>query len=75
MGDTTVSIDGRGAAASRPYVRAARLGGRAWRRPWVTARELRRAGRLRFDLQAEPASSWGTEPDLAPPSFPPGPVP
>ena len=54
-GKSIISIDGVGAAAGRPYVRAASLGGRPLTQPGLRAADLRRAHRLRFVLQACPA--------------------
>jgi predicted alpha-1,2-mannosidase len=71
-GDATVVIEGRGAGAGRATVRAAALGGAPWDRPWLRAGALRRAGRLRFDLQAGRRSAWGTAAAAAPPSASPG---
>ncbi|MBN1530349.1 MAG: GH92 family glycosyl hydrolase [Thermoleophilaceae bacterium] len=58
------------AAPGRPYVRSLRLGGGAWKRPWLRYRQLARGGELRFALGGRP-SSWGSGAGLAPPSFGP----
>jgi predicted alpha-1,2-mannosidase len=66
----TITIVGRGAGRSRPYVHALRVDGRAHRRPWIAFADLARGARLAFTLGATPGT-WGTAPGDAPPSFPP----
>lgn len=68
----TVRIAAPRAARSRPYVHGLRLDGRAVRRPWLRAADLRGGATLRFDLRARPDGRWGAAPSAAPPSFPPG---
>jgi predicted alpha-1,2-mannosidase len=59
------------AAPKRPYVRALRLNGATWARPWLRFRELRRGGDLRFALSARPHRGLGRAARDAPPSFSP----
>jgi putative alpha-1,2-mannosidase len=72
LGDDRVTISAPAAARSRPYVQALRVGGRPWARPWLRAADLRRAGRLAFELGARPDRAWGAAPADAPPSLSPG---
>jgi predicted alpha-1,2-mannosidase len=66
-----VTIDAPAAAAGRPYVSAATLGGRPLERPWLRFWQLRRAGTLGFTLGDSPDKSWGADPAKEPPSFEP----
>jgi putative alpha-1,2-mannosidase len=59
------------AAPKRPYVRALRLNGATWARPWLRFRELRRGGDLRFALSARPHRGLGRAARDSPPSFSP----
>lgn len=54
------------ASAGTPYVRSLRLDGSPIERTWLTWRELRRGGTLRFDLGSTP-TRWAA--DYRPPSF------
>ena len=64
----TIAIDAPGASASKPYVAAAKLAGRALDRAWLYDAELRGAGRLSLTMTAHPAAGWGTEAGAVPPS-------
>ncbi len=68
----TITITGRGAGRTRPYVHALSIDGRAHRRPWIAFADLARGARLAFTLGATPGT-WGAAAGDAPPSFPPAP--
>lgn len=68
MGETSVTILGRGAGRDRPYVQRLLVDGGEQSKPWVRLRDLRPKSTLRFELSTSP-SAWGTAPDDAPPSF------
>jgi predicted alpha-1,2-mannosidase len=73
LGGARVTIAAPGAARGRPYVRALRLGGRGWTRPWLRFAALRRARRLDVTVGATPNRRWGAAPADAPPSLGPSP--
>jgi predicted alpha-1,2-mannosidase len=66
----TLRIVAAGASPGRPYVRSLRVGGKAWKRPWLRYSQLSRGGTLRFALGGR-ATSWGSGAGLAPPSYGP----
>jgi predicted alpha-1,2-mannosidase len=60
-----------GAAGHGPYVRGARLNGRAYGKPWTTYCALARGASLDFQLGRRPDRRWGASAAAAPPSFGP----
>jgi predicted alpha-1,2-mannosidase len=66
-----VLIRAPAASAETPYVRALRLDGRRWGRPWLWFDRIACGARLDFDLAAAPVPKWGAARRHAPPSFSP----
>jgi predicted alpha-1,2-mannosidase len=64
-----LTIEAPGTSDARPYVRSARLGGRALDRAWLYDSEWKRARRLRLAMSGEQGSWWGTSPKRRPPSL------
>jgi predicted alpha-1,2-mannosidase len=62
----TIAARGRGR-----YIRAMRLDGRGYGRPWIPYCELADGARLDFRLGRRPDRRWGASPSAAPPSFGP----
>jgi putative alpha-1,2-mannosidase len=67
----TLTLRAPHAGPAMPFIRALRIGGRVWTRPWITLSQLRAGRRLDFRLSAQPDPRWGAAPANAPPSFPP----
>lgn len=65
----TISASGR--PARQPYVRALRLDGRPYGRPWISFCDLARGADLAFELGSRPNRGWGASRASAPPSFGP----
>jgi len=53
------------------YVQSLTLDGKPLDKPWLPASFAGHGGHLRFTLGAQPDTHWGSDPDDAPPSFPP----
>jgi putative alpha-1,2-mannosidase len=70
----TLRIRSAGAMPGRPYVKSLRRNGRPYAKPWFRFASLACGGRLDFRMAGTPRP-WGTDPRLAPPSFPPGSTP
>lgn len=66
-----LAIEAPKAGEGIPYVRRLTLRRRVHRKPWLTARSLRRGGSLRWSLSPRPSATWGTRGVDAPPSFSP----
>ena len=66
-----VTIDAPGASSGMLYVRALRLDGQTFDKPWLTSALVEHGGALRYTLSATPVTSWASKPADAPPSFPP----
>ncbi len=64
-----VTIIGRGAAKSAPYVQSLTVNGQTWNKPWLRYSDISHGGTLVYDLGASPDTNWGSDPSDAPPSF------
>jgi predicted alpha-1,2-mannosidase len=71
LGDARVTIAAPRASRGRPYVRALRVAGRPWTKPWLRFARLRRARRIDVRLAATPDRRWGAARAEAPPSLGP----
>ncbi|GAA3458263.1 GH92 family glycosyl hydrolase [Saccharothrix longispora] len=70
----TITITAPQASDANRYVQSLRVNGAASTRPWLPASFVAQGGALDFTLGAT-ASTWGSAPADAPPSFDVGPVP
>ncbi|XVS66927.1 lectin [Actinosynnema sp. CA-299493] len=70
----TITITAPNASDSVKYVQSLRVNGAASTKPWLPASFVASGGTLDFGLGAT-ASTWGSAPADAPPSFDVGPVP
>ncbi|HET9094959.1 MAG TPA: GH92 family glycosyl hydrolase [Solirubrobacteraceae bacterium] len=69
LGDgRTLRIEAPGASPTRYYVDSLRVNGRPYNRPWIGYAELARGATLSWDLGTA-ATSWGSAPSAAPPSY------
>lgn len=66
-GDITITAGG--AAKDAPYVQSLRVNGEPWNKPWLRFSDIRKDGRLDYELSATPNTSWGSDPSDAPPSY------
>jgi putative alpha-1,2-mannosidase len=57
------------ARSDAPFVRALRVDGKDWSKPWLPEVFMEDGGELVFDLSDEPDLSWGSAPKDAPPSL------
>jgi predicted alpha-1,2-mannosidase len=68
----SITIRAPAADTHTPFVHALRVNGDLWTRPWLPEDFVERGGELLFSLAPTPDSLWGSRPEDAPPSFPPG---
>ncbi len=66
-----VIIDAPAASAETPFVHALTVDGKPHESPWLPESFATYGGHLHFDLRAQADKQWGSDPDKAPPSFPP----
>lgn len=52
-----------------PYIQSATLNGEPYERPWITHEQVVAGGVLELQMGAAPNLSWGSAPELAPPSM------
>jgi predicted alpha-1,2-mannosidase len=71
-GGGVLTIDAPNASDTNVYVQGLTWNGTAYNSPWIPWSMVRNGGTLAFDLSTNAASTWGTDPALAPPSFGPG---
>jgi predicted alpha-1,2-mannosidase len=64
-----IDIVAPGASARRRYVRALRVNGLPWSRPWLPESFVAGGGRCEYELSERPDPSWGSAAEDAPPSF------
>ena len=62
-------ITAPGASDATAYVHRVALRGACSPRPWLPWRDLRRGGRLAYEVAAAPRARWGRAPRAAPPSL------
>ncbi|MBN9382713.1 MAG: GH92 family glycosyl hydrolase [Chitinophagaceae bacterium] len=63
------TIRAPGSSAKRRYIRAARLNGRAYGRPWITHKDILAGGTLTLEMGVKPNKHWGIADKDAPPSL------
>jgi predicted alpha-1,2-mannosidase len=51
------------------YIQSATLNGKPLNRPWFTHADIANGGKLVFNMGPAPNQSWGSAPDVAPPSM------
>jgi len=66
----TVTITGNGAEASSPYVQSLMVNGQAWTKPWIHFSDIANGGEMTYMVSSTPDTTWGSDPDDAPPSYP-----
>ena len=66
-----LQINAPNASDGNLYVQSLRWNGAPYDSPWLPWSVAREGGTLDFELSANAASTWGTDPRLAPPSFGP----
>ena len=66
---STVTIEGRNAADSNPYVQSLTLNGTPYGSPWLPYSKLKQGATLAFQLGDSPNKEWGSGGSEAPPSF------
>lgn len=64
----TFSIRAQGSSVTNKYIRAARLNGVAYQRPWITHDDILAGGTLTFEMSPVPNKQWGAAAADAPPS-------
>jgi Glycosyl hydrolase family 92 catalytic domain len=67
----SLQINAPNASDGNLYVQSLRWNGAPYDSPWLPWSLARQGGTLDFELSANAASTWGTDPRLAPPSFGP----
>jgi len=67
-----ITIRAPDADADMPFVHRLRVNGEPWSRPWLPEGFVEEGGELSFTLASAPDVRWGSRPEDAPPSFPPG---
>src|SRR5262249_14626025 len=65
----TLEVAAPGASPARRYVRALRVNGASWSRPWLPESFVAGGGTLEYELSVRADPSWGSAPEDAPPSF------
>ena len=68
-GGKTLKIKAPANGPGIPYVRSMRVNGRRWSRNYLDFNVIRKGGRIRFDMSAEPDTLRGTAPGDRPYSF------
>lgn len=66
-GGQPITIIARGTSAGNVYIQSLRVNGEAWDKPWIEHAVLAKGAQLEFEMGPEP-STWGTDPESAPPS-------
>ena len=66
-----VVIEAPDASDANPYVQSLTLDGKSHDKPWLPTSFVEHGGHLHFTLGAQPDTHWASDPDDAPPSFPP----
>jgi len=63
------TIETKNNSAENPYIQSALLDGKTLNKCWFYHKELVDGGKLVLDMGNKPNKSWGTKPDLLPPSM------
>ena len=64
-----ITIIGNGASKDAPYVQSLTVNGKRWNKPWLKFNDIRRRGRLDYNLGTAPNATWGSAASNAPPSY------
>ncbi len=67
-GDTFV-IEAKNVSDENMYIQSATLNGAPLTKPWFPHEDMRKGGRLVFEMGPEPNREWGSAPEDAPPSM------
>jgi len=62
-------IEAKNVSAQNKYIQSATLNGKPYNRPWINHSDIVRGGKLVFQMGSRPNKSWGSSPDVAPPSM------
>ncbi|AJE83148.1 alpha-1,2-mannosidase [Streptomyces albus] len=68
-GGKKITVRAPGASRENIYIHGVEVNGRSSDRPWVPASFVERGGTLDYTLGSGPDTSWGSDPQDAPPSF------
>jgi predicted alpha-1,2-mannosidase len=67
-GGRTITINAPNAAADTPYIHDLQLNGQDWPKTYLTGSQYLHGAALSFGLATTPDTSWGSQPNAAPPS-------
>jgi len=62
-------IEAKNVSAQNKYIQSATLNGKPYNKPWINNSDIVAGGKLVFQMGARPNKSWGSSPDVAPPSM------
>ena len=65
----TFVIEAKNVSAQNKYIQSATLNGKPYDRPWINHSDIIQGGKLVFQMGSRPNKSWGSSPDVAPPSM------
>jgi len=65
----TFVIEAKNVSAQNKYIQSATLNGKPYNRPWINHSDIIQGGKLVFQMGSRPNKSWGSSPDVAPPSM------
>ncbi len=71
-GGRSITINAQGAASGTEYVHGLTVNGQTSNEPFLPAQAAMVGATLDFNLGSTPDKAWGTAPQDAPPSYPPG---
>lgn len=67
--NNTFTIIAHNNSGDNKYIQSATLNGNKLERPWIRHSEIIKGGTLEFQMGPEPNKSWGSAPEMAPPSM------
>ena len=62
-------IETKNNGAKNYFIQSAVLNGKTLDRPWIWHETLVKGGKLRLEMGSSPNKSWGSTPEMAPPSM------
>ena len=65
----TFVIEAKNVSAANKYIQSATLNGKPFNQPWINHSDIVSGGRLVFIMGSRPNKSWGSAPDVRPPSM------
>ncbi|MGA7158310.1 MAG: GH92 family glycosyl hydrolase [Acidobacteriaceae bacterium] len=63
------TIIARNNSSKNMYIQTAALNGKPWNKPWFSHSDIANGGILLLNMGPSPNKSWGSAPDMAPPSM------